>query len=305
MREPSTTYMDYSIKCYTERIVTLVFLMCAFLLLVNSSAFAEDEMLVESTTLLVYRDGLVHMRHIIQINETNPAITLPLFSSSISNVIIFDENQSVCDYSKDGSNLTIFTLGANIVFLEYDTSSLTNKEAEVWTLIIDNPYNSTIYLPEEATIVYLSESPNAIDMEDNKMVLFLFPSHWEISYILPLTTSDESTEDGEYPSIIPVEYLIVIIIALVLFLLLARILVTRREPDIEKIFKAHPQLRQEEKDVILFLAENRGIAFEAEIRERFPDFPRTSLWRLVRRLEKLEIISIKKIGLENRVELKK
>jgi uncharacterized membrane protein len=52
------------------------------------------------------------------------------------------------------------------------------------------------------------------------------------------------------------------------------------------------------------VAEKEGKAFEAEIRERFLDIPRTSLWRLVRRLEKLEIVQVKKIGLENRVELK-
>ncbi|MFX0200370.1 MAG: helix-turn-helix transcriptional regulator [Candidatus Hodarchaeota archaeon] len=297
--------MVHSIKYSTERILSLGFLTFAFLLLVNATAFAEDEMVVESTKLIVYRDGTVHLRHIIRINETDPAITLPLFSSSIDNVIIVDENKSVLYYSKDGSNLTIFTLGTKTVYLEYDTSSLTNKEAEVWTLVIDNPYNSTIYLPEESTIIYFSESPNAIEMEDNKMVLFLLPGHWEISYILPLATSDEPTENGEYSSTIPVEYLIVIIIALVLFLLLAFILVRKRGPNVEKIFKAHPQLRQEEKDVVLFLAENKGKAFEAEIRKRFPDLPRTSLWRLVRRLEKLEIVKIKKIGLGNRVELTK
>jgi uncharacterized membrane protein len=67
----------------------------------------------------------------------------------------------------------------------------------------------------------------------------------------------------------------------------------------------NPQLNKEEKDVIEFLAENEGKAFESQIREQFPDIPRTSLWRLVKRLEKLEIIEVKKIGLENRVELKK
>jgi len=66
----------------------------------------------------------------------------------------------------------------------------------------------------------------------------------------------------------------------------------------------NPQLNTEEKDVIRFLADNEGKAFEAEIREKFPDIPRTSLWRLVKRLEKLDIVLIKKIGLENRVELK-
>ncbi len=57
--------------------------------------------------------------------------------------------------------------------------------------------------------------------------------------------------------------------------------------------------------MIQFIAERGGKALEAEIREAFPDLPRTTLWRLVRRLEKMEIVSIKKVGLQNQVELKK
>jgi len=297
--------MNLPMKYNMKTIVTFGFLIFVFLLLMNESGFADDEMVVEFTNLIAYRDGVVHVRHAIRVNEIDPAMTLTLFSSSIDNVIILDENQSVLDYSRDGLNLTIFTLGTKTVSLEYDTSSLTNKEAEVWTLIIDNPYDSTIYLPEEATIVYLSESPNAIDTKDNKMTLSLSPGYWELSYILPLVPSDESTDNGEDSSVIPIEYIIAIVIAIVVFLIFTLILIRRRGPKVEKIFKAHPQLRQEEKDVILFLAENNGKVFEAEIRERFPDLPRTTLWRLVRRLEKLEIVKIRKIGLGNRVELKK
>jgi uncharacterized membrane protein len=83
------------------------------------------------------------------------------------------------------------------------------------------------------------------------------------------------------------------------------LLFRRRGYNVEKIFKMHPRLNQEEKDVILFLAENDGKVFESQIRERFPGIPRTSLWRLVKRLEKLEIIKVKKVGLENQVELRK
>ena len=54
-----------------------------------------------------------------------------------------------------------------------------------------------------------------------------------------------------------------------------------------------------------FIAERRGKVLEAEIREAFPDPPRTTLWRLARRLERMETVSLKKIGLQNQIELKK
>ena len=104
--------------------------------------------MVESTDLIVYKDGLVHLTQKIITNETDPTITLPLFSSSIDNLIILDENQTVLDYRQDGSNITIFTLGTKITSLEYDTTSLTNKEAEVWTLIINNPLVLVVLFPK-------------------------------------------------------------------------------------------------------------------------------------------------------------
>jgi len=270
------------------------------------TAASESRFQVESTILIVYRDGLVHLTQILVVNETFPAITLPLLSSSIENVIVLDENQTVLDYEMDGLNLTVFTLGAKSALLEYDTILLTKKEAEVWTLIVDSPYNFTVFLPENSTVVYLSEMPTAIDTEGSKIMLSLFPGPWEISYVLPLLPQDDSTDEEETPIKIPVEYLIAASVAVVAVFLSALILFRRRRgPNVGKILGAHPELKQEDREVIQFLAEKGGKAFEGEIRERFPDVPRTSLWRLVRRLERLEIVKVKKIGLENQVELKK
>ena len=101
-----------------------------------------------------------------------------------------------------------------------------------------------------------------------------------------------------------IEYVVfplVILIAAVIVLFARR----RKKPNVEKIFEDHPHLRQEEKDVLIFLAENDGKAFESEIRKKFPEIPRTSLWRLIRRLEKEEIVKIRRVGLENLVELNK
>lgn len=293
-------------KLYAVGWVSAVFLLLILISSVTVTAAGESRFQVEFANLTIYRDGLVHLTQMLVVNETFPAITLPLLSSSIENIIVLDENQTVLDYEINGLNLTVFTLGAKGVFFEYDTISLTMKEAEVWTLIVENPYNLTVFLPENSTIVFLSKMPNAIDTENSKITLSLFPGDWEISYVLPLFPQDGSTDKGEPWTTIPVEYLIAAAVAVAAVLLSALILFRRkRGPNVEKILKANPQLMQEDRDVIKFLAEKEGKAFEAEIRERFPDIPRTSLWRLVRRLERLGIIEVKKIGLENRVELKR
>ena len=147
--------------------------------------------------------------------------------------------------------------------------------------------------------------PTAIDTSDTGIKLSLYPSSWEISYVVPLLPQDDL--NGDEPSAqIPLDYLIAAIVSVTAVVLSALIVVRRRRgPNADKILKANPQLKKEDRDVILFLAEKDGKAFEAEIRERFPDMPRTSLWRLVRRLERLELVEVKRIGLENQVQLKK
>ena len=371
----------------------VIFLAVTLLLSITATAAQETDYHVESTDIQIYRDGLVRVTQIVSVDETIAAISLPLLGSSVSNYIVLDENQTVLDYEDpESNNLTILTLGATTVSIQYDTHSLTLKHGEVWTFIVDTPYNITVQLPEESTVVYLSETPTEIDMENNRLTLF--PSQWEINYVIPLnppadfqisdltvtpaevkageevnisvkvtniggqtgsytvslivnqtteqtkevtlaagasttaefkitkqklgtynievegltdelTVSEDAPNNGGSSDSFPIEYIAVALVAVAAIVVVVFFLLKKRKPNAEKIVKLHPQLNKEEQDVIQFLAENEGKAFESQIRERFPEIPRTSLWRLVRRLEKLDIIKVKKIGLENQVELKK
>ena len=285
----------------------LIFAVVAAIILISfatAKVAAQSLFEVDSVDLIVYRDGLVHVAQTLTVNELAPEITLSIFSSSIENVIVLDENELAVDYEINGDGLTVFTLGAEDILIEYDTIALTSKEAEVWTLVADNPYSSSVFLPQNSTVIYLNMMPTAIDTSGTGIKLSLFPGKWEISYVLPLL-EDGTDDNGTSDITIPIDYLIAAIVAMVAVVISVILVIRRRRgPNVEKILKAYPQLKKEDKDVIEFLAEKGGQAFEAEIRERFPDMPRTSLWRLVRRLERLEIVEVKKIGLENQVQLK-
>lgn len=70
-----------------------------------------------------------------------------------------------------------------------------------------------------------------------------------------------------------------------------------------KIIEEKPHLRPEDQQVLRFLAEKEGAAFESEIRGRFR-LPKTTIWRLVKRLEREEIIEIRKAGGQNLIKLR-
>jgi len=116
-------------------------------------------------------------------------------------------------------------------------------------------------------------------------------------------TQETQPETGEVPAGFPLEYAVALAAAAAGLTVLVIVLRRKRKANVEKILK-DAYLREEEKEVLTFLAERGGRAFESEIRKRFPDMPRTSLWRLIRRLEKNEIVIIRKVGSANLVELK-
>lgn len=73
--------------------------------------------------------------------------------------------------------------------------------------------------------------------------------------------------------------------------------------NLAKLFDDHNDLRLEDREVIKFMAETNGEAFAAEIRDRF-DMPRSSAWRLIRRLVSLEIAEEVKVGNQSLVKIK-
>jgi uncharacterized membrane protein len=72
--------------------------------------------------------------------------------------------------------------------------------------------------------------------------------------------------------------------------------------DLDRLFSEVSHLRMDDKEVVRYLADNGGESFAAEIRERF-EIPRTSLWRMIRRLEGEGVIIVESIGGQSLVRI--
>lgn len=206
-------------KLDIRKIIVVLFLviqMLAFSMVCANSGFT-----VEVTSLQIFRDGLCNVKQTMIVDEFYPQIIVPLFSSSIENLVVIDQNQKPVDYEINNFNLTIFTLGSNQISIEYDTMRLTNKDAEVWSIIIDNQYDTTICLPKNSTVVFLSEMPTAIDTQDNVITFTLYPNQWEISYVLSPSSIDEIDNGETDNNLILIGYsLIVLVLAILAIILL-------------------------------------------------------------------------------------
>ncbi|MBS7635365.1 hypothetical protein KEJ34_07800 [Candidatus Bathyarchaeota archaeon] len=279
--------------------VSYVSIALIMLLASISQSMYEDAYFIQEATLTVYRDGVVHVKIIASVNETEAFIIIPLLSSRISGLLIFDETGDLLNYDIEENNAVIYSLGATEVTLEYYVDDLTSKEAGLWTITLSAPFDLLIVLPENATIMYLSAVPSSISIEKDTIRLDLYPGDWEIIYELPtLPPSPPSPPPSQPPSAVEYSgyyYMLAAAIATIC-IVASTLLLIRRRSRIRN-------LRSEEIEVLRFLKDRGGRVLESELRERFPNIPRTSMWRLIRRLEKQGIVRVRKVGLQNLVEM--
>ncbi|MCW4048461.1 MAG: MarR family transcriptional regulator [Candidatus Bathyarchaeota archaeon] len=83
--------------------------------------------------------------------------------------------------------------------------------------------------------------------------------------------------------------------------------VMRPEPtivdvDLNAVFKDRPHLRTDDKAVLRYIQETGG-AFVTDVRERF-DIPKSSAWRMVKRLEEEGLVEVTSVGRESHLQLK-
>ncbi len=276
-------------------------------LLFQPIIFAENSYAVKDMTLTVFADGIVRVSAVILVNEDEVSVTLPLLSpqTHVFNLAVFDENAVPLDYEFGEVNITIYSLGAGNVLLEYDTDFLTRKEAGLWTLTINTPFELNVIFPENSVLIYINAPPSLISSDGGKIKLTLYPGDWEISYelVYQRTTTDTATQTTTQTvnQVIPPAE--VIPVAAYYALVVCAVAAVAIGIGLSKRRKKFKNLRREELEIVRFLKENNGRALEAELREAFPSIPRTTMWRLVKRLEKKGILRVRKVGLQNVVEL--
>ena len=258
---------------------------------------------INKVTLTVYQDGLVHVQYNITCNETYPEVNITMLTTKMENILISDEDGMPLGYEIIGNNITIYTLGATSINIEYDTFSFTSMEEGIWTLRLNVTDNLEVKLPKAAIIVYINEIPLSITSDEESTILQLCKGRWEISYYF---TVIEPTQGEKHQNFIELAYYLggggIVLISLLLYLKMRKN--KKRHIKVDRLIEKHPELNEEEINVIRVIANNNGRIFEAELRKRFTGIPRTTLWRLIKRLEKKGIVHVEKIGNQNVIEIK-
>ncbi|OGD52928.1 hypothetical protein A3K80_03125 [Candidatus Bathyarchaeota archaeon RBG_13_38_9] len=162
---------------------------------INSSLVsvqAQQDYVPKELVLTVYADGVVMVEYDVELDVTYPRVEIVLFGEIYEDLIIEDPNGIPLDYSLIENGVNVYSLGANSVRIIYFTSDLTNKSARVWDLSINSPVNSSIVLPEEATIISLNKVPLTITIIDGKTLLIMPEGLLEISYLVGVAGTREN-----------------------------------------------------------------------------------------------------------------
>jgi uncharacterized membrane protein len=271
-------------------------------------ALASNPITSENLTLTVYLDGFVHVNHELTVNQTFPSINTTLIGETHDELLIVDEKNLPLSYTLTNSEAVIDSLGASQIAISYFTSDLTSKTGKYWTLTIEAPTNTTVTLPETASIISLNNVPELIETSNGQVYLVMPSGTIEISYIAEHHLNQQTQNIETWQLITLASFPIIAATALTLWLMKRKKTQTPKQPadevDVDKLFEKEKHLRPEEVQVIQFLAEKHGTAFEAELYEKL-NLPRTTTWRLLKRLEKMEIVNIQKSRRQNIVSIRK
>ena len=274
-----------------------------------------------SLDLILYSDGSAHISAEIEVDPLEPDFEVDLFGPSIDNFVAVGENGFLLSHDDIiESNITIDTFGSSYITIDYDIHDLISKEGRIWTFSFDSPSNYSLLMPSNSIIVGMNALPTNMDIENDQTKLELGSGLSEVNYIFgtsnpPVTNPEEPSTDLQYLAIIGVAAA-----AAGGVLVMKRkqgksspVIQTETVPkpkpiadglDTETIFQMRPEMRDDDKEIVKFISENGGEAFESDLRKKFLQ-PRTTMWRAVKRLERQGVIEITKKDLQNLVKLKK
>jgi len=244
------------------------------------------------TFIEVYRDGYVGVEHAVELEGLQLADQIELLSEDIENLYATDNNGDTVYYELEGTNLIIYNAGEEHVNISYYTASLTSKGSSSWSFELITTDAMVVTLPKDSTVLYIDPLPEKIDLMNNE---FTFPegSAVTMQYIFGLDGGEENGQRG----------ILLIVIAAVLALMAAIIFLRRSKGGKRRVWSKDKRLDPMERRVLEHLYKNEDV-MESEIRNIF-NLPKTSSWRMMRRLEDYGYVSIEKRNKINFIKLNK
>jgi len=300
-----------------QMMAKLPILLAGFIIMAVAMPFQNSYSSTKNMDLIIYSDGSTHISSEIEVDSLEVNFALSLFGNQIDNFVAIGENDVLLSAEIANDTATVGTFGSSTISINYDIHDLVSKEGRIWTFTLDAPADYTLLMPENSVIVGMSALPLNMEIVDEKTRLVLPNGLSEINYVFGTSTMfpPTPTPENEFDSTLIIIGGAVAAAGTIGAVLLKRsqkkperiatttMIETGKPVEPETIFNLRPDLREDDKELINFIFNNGGQAFESELRKKFLQ-PRTTMWRAVKRLERQGIIEIVKKDLQNLVKLR-
>lgn len=267
--------------------------------------------------LVVYPDGMTHVSAILEPDPQSPVFQLDLPGDDVDNFVATGRDNVLLSSSFDGSVVTLDTFDSDILRIEYDIHDLVSKDGRIWTFTFDAADQFTLLMPPQAIIVGLSTIPLDADTLQGANRLDLPGGMVEINYILEMSgpaTTELADTTGDILTGVVIASAVAGVATAFVIMYRRRMAATeqvamvqeslRPEPSTpEEIFLQIPDMRDDDKDIVRYIAESGGEVMERDLRNKFL-MPRTTMWRAVKRLERLGVVDVSKHDAQNLVRMR-
>ncbi|MBM3292517.1 hypothetical protein FJY84_07545 [Candidatus Bathyarchaeota archaeon] len=142
-------------------------------------------------TLTIYSDGYVFVEYYLSLDPKSPMANFSVFGEDLIDMVVSDNNGLSLEYSVNGEEITINSLGIEEVKLTYFTQDLTQKDSRFWILNFTSPVQSTLIFPSKATIIDFNKIPELIESDDDQTLLVMSEGKIEITYVTSVVGTKE------------------------------------------------------------------------------------------------------------------
>ena len=302
-----------------------------------ASALAASSPPEPLLVVTVYEGGLTRVDCYVPTGG-NVSISLPLLGlPDLSlGVIVVDEWGEPLAYAVNETLRTLFiaNINSSLVRASYYTQDLTSKVGAAWSLNFTSPYRVRVVLPDNATVTDLGRLPQKVYNVGARIVLEFSPGLVSVKYVIlyaapPPPPSNQTTPGAQQSSTQPSEQqpeaqqpgsqpqqspsqqqpsawsqllqppLVYALAAVVAVLAVAAVALAASRRRVEQ---ALAELSEEDLAILEALRRAGGGAFQSEL-QKAVGMPSTTMWRRVKRLEKLGYVVVEKRAGRNYVKL--
>ncbi|HEX5456941.1 MAG TPA: hypothetical protein VFX64_00985 [Candidatus Nitrosotalea sp.] len=142
----------------------------------------------------IYADGTTHVFYQTDVDPQSPDFIFNAYGNSVENLVVQDENGTLLSSKINANTVTVATLGASAIKVDYDTPDLISKNGKTWTFHVNSLTDYSILLPKNTVIVGMSASPLNMQISDDQSLISLPSGQSDINYIFGvLGTSQTAT----------------------------------------------------------------------------------------------------------------